>query len=79
MRSFVPLPPGAVTYPELMRQAGYYCTNNSKTDYNLSPYQQNAWNQMTQGDYKNRKPGQPFFAQLLEHPKDGSDIRSGEG
>jgi N-sulfoglucosamine sulfohydrolase len=24
------------TYPEFLREAGYYCTNNSKTDYNTS-------------------------------------------
>ena len=24
------------TYVELLREAGYYCTNNSKTDYNCS-------------------------------------------
>jgi N-sulfoglucosamine sulfohydrolase len=45
-----------------LRKAGYFCTNNSKTDYNLSPYQNDAWDQMQRGDHKKRKKGQPFFA-----------------
>ncbi|MEL7338562.1 MAG: sulfatase, partial [Planctomycetota bacterium] len=36
MRSGVALPPdGQGTYPWLLKRDGYYCTNNSKTDYNL--------------------------------------------
>ena len=35
MRSMVPVPAGSKLYPELMREAGYHVTNNSKTDYNL--------------------------------------------
>ena len=34
MRSRPQLPAGIATYPALLRKAGYYCTNNSKTDYN---------------------------------------------
>lgn len=34
MRAVAHLPRGIRTYPELMRAAGYYCTNNAKTDYN---------------------------------------------
>lgn len=36
MRSMVPLPQGHEMYPQLLRAAGYYCTNNSKEDYNLA-------------------------------------------
>jgi arylsulfatase A-like enzyme len=36
MRSEVPMPKGHKMYPQLLREAGYYCTNNSKEDYNLS-------------------------------------------
>ena len=36
MRSEVPMPTGMKMYPELLRTAGYYCTNNNKTDYNLT-------------------------------------------
>ncbi len=49
-------------FTQYLRDAGYYTSNNSKTDYNLSPYQNDAWNQMSRGDHKKRKDGQPFFA-----------------
>ena len=45
-----------------LKDAGYFCTNNSKTDYNLSPYQDKAWDMMSRGDHRKRKDGQPFFA-----------------
>jgi uncharacterized sulfatase len=35
MRSEVPMPKGHKMYPQFLREAGYYCTNNSKEDYNL--------------------------------------------
>ena len=35
MRSMVPMPKGTKMYPQFLREAGYYCTNNSKEDYNL--------------------------------------------
>ncbi|MDR1172412.1 MAG: sulfatase-like hydrolase/transferase [Bacteroidales bacterium] len=51
-------------YPELLRQAGYYCTNNSKEDYNINPEQtKDIWDESSKtAHYSNRKPGQPFFA-----------------
>ncbi|MDR1156499.1 MAG: sulfatase-like hydrolase/transferase [Bacteroidales bacterium] len=51
-------------YPELLRQAGYYCTNNSKEDYNINPEQtKGIWDESSKtAHYGNRKPGQPFFA-----------------
>ena len=36
MRSMVPMPADTNMYPQLLREAGYYCTNNSKEDYNLA-------------------------------------------
>src|SRR3954463_10864567 len=35
MRSLVRLPPGIEMFPVLLRRLGYFCTNNSKEDYNL--------------------------------------------
>ncbi|MCB1212501.1 MAG: sulfatase-like hydrolase/transferase, partial [Verrucomicrobiales bacterium] len=35
MRSMVAMPEGTKMYPQFLREAGYYCTNNSKTDYNF--------------------------------------------
>jgi len=52
------------TYPELMRQAGYYCTNNAKEDYNIFPAQtEGIWDESgNRAHYRNRQPGQPFMA-----------------
>ena len=43
MRSFTKLPVGFKMYPQYLREAGYYCTNNSKEDYNLEKPGQ-VWN-----------------------------------
>jgi len=37
MRSLVPMPTGMKMFPEYLRDNGYYCTNNSKEDYNIAP------------------------------------------
>jgi len=52
------------TYPVYLREAGYYCTNNAKTDYNTSSiYPNSIWDESSgSAHYKNREPGQPFFA-----------------
>ena len=52
------------TYPEYLREAGYYCTNNSKTDYNTSSVNPNEiWDESSnKAHYKNRPEGKPFFA-----------------
>ncbi len=61
-RSRVRLPDGFKLYPEVLRAAGYYCTNNSKTDYNLAGNPQ-PWDESSaRAHYRNRRPGQPFFA-----------------
>jgi arylsulfatase A-like enzyme len=51
-------------YPEFLREAGYYCTNNSKEDYNIDQEQtRGIWDESSKdAHYKNRAPGQPFFA-----------------
>ncbi|MBI5396672.1 MAG: sulfatase-like hydrolase/transferase [Verrucomicrobia bacterium] len=62
MRSMVPMPPGTKMYPQLLREAGYYCTNNSKEDYNLEKAP-GVWDESSgKAHYKNRASGQPFFA-----------------
>jgi arylsulfatase A-like enzyme len=64
MRSMVPVPEEIPVYPKLLRDAGYYCTNNSKKDYN-SPYNDDAelWDESSNtAHYKNRRSDQPFFA-----------------
>lgn len=51
-------------YSELLREAGYYCINNSKTDYNCSNIDPNlVWDESSgKAHYKNRPAGKPFFA-----------------
>ena len=49
-------------FTEDLRANGYYCTNNSKEDYNMltSPL---AWDESSQtAHWRNRKKGQPFFS-----------------
>ncbi|MCL2303936.1 MAG: sulfatase-like hydrolase/transferase [Planctomycetaceae bacterium] len=64
MRSNVPIPKTIKLFPDYLRRAGYYCTNNAKEDYNFfSRDWKNCWDVSNrQAHYKNRKPGQPFFA-----------------
>ncbi len=51
-------------YPEYLHQAGYYCTNNDKTDYNFATKSDTIyWDQSNKkAHYKNRPTGKPFFA-----------------
>ena len=35
MRSMVPFPAGKKMFPQCLREAGWYCTNNSTEDYNI--------------------------------------------
>lgn len=62
MRSLVTLPPDVKLWPQSLREAGYYCTNNVKEDYNVEKPGQ-VWDvSSAKAHWKNRKPGQPFFA-----------------
>jgi len=62
MRSMVPLPEGFRMFPQFLREAGYYCTNNSKEDYNLEKPGR-VWDESSRrAHWKNREEGQPFFA-----------------
>jgi hypothetical protein len=55
-------PPDVKCFPEYLRMAGYYCTNNSKEDYQFRA-PATVWDESSnQAHWKNRKPGQPFFA-----------------
>lgn len=64
MRSYVQLPEEIPVYPKILRDAGYYCTNNSKKDYNsILQHDTTVWDESSKvAHYKNRKEGQPFFA-----------------
>ena len=75
MRSMVPMPKGTKMYPQFLREAGYYCTNNSKEDYNLEK-PEGVWDESSgKANWKNRKDGQPFFAIFNETCSHESQIR----
>ena len=62
MRSMTSLPDGFRMYPAYLRELGYYCTNNSKEDYNLRKVGE-VWNESgRKGHWKNRPKDKPFFA-----------------
>ncbi|MGH8020194.1 MAG: sulfatase-like hydrolase/transferase [Opitutaceae bacterium] len=62
MRSRVPMPPGLRYFPSYLREAGYFCTNRAKTDYNAETLP-GTWDENgNQAHWKHRAPGQPFFA-----------------
>ena len=73
MRSMTRMPAAWKMFPGYLRDAGYYCTNNGKEDYNLEK-PEGTWD-VTQGGnggpaafnpasghWRSRRPGQPFFA-----------------
>lgn len=65
MRSNYKAPEFVRFFPEYLREAGYYTSNNPKEDYNTSSAKEltdKAWDESSrEATYKNRKPGQPFF------------------
>jgi arylsulfatase A-like enzyme len=76
MRSMVPLPAETQLYPQLLRAAGYYCTNNSKEDYNLEK-PDGTWDECSaKAHYKKRPAGQPFFAVFNTTISHESQIRT---
>ncbi|MBN2348549.1 MAG: sulfatase [Bacteroidales bacterium] len=64
MRSRYKKPEQTRVYPEFLREAGYYCTNNSKTDYNTQSIDPDKiWDECSSAaHYKNRPANKPFFA-----------------
>jgi uncharacterized sulfatase len=76
MRSMVSLPEGFKMYPQFLREAGYYCTNNSKTDYNLREPGK-VWDASSgQAHWRKRAEGQPFFAIFNSTKSHESQIRT---
>jgi len=50
-------------FPAYLREAGYYCTNNAKTDYNAPISIKDAWDESSNNaHWRNRPAGKPFFA-----------------
>jgi arylsulfatase A-like enzyme len=66
LRSQFPIPAGFKGTASYLRDKGYYCTNNVKTDYNTSAGQKlkkACWDQCSgKAHWRGRKANQPFFA-----------------
>lgn len=64
-RAVARMPGGFVGFPQLLREAGYYCTNNAKTDYNADVDLAATWDESGgSAHWRNRPAGVPFFAQI---------------
>lgn len=63
MRAAAALPRALKTYPELLRAAGYHCTNNAKTDYNAAVDPAALWDDTgAKAHWRGRPDGKPFMA-----------------
>lgn len=58
------MPEGFKYYPQILRDQGYYCTNNQKEDYNLEYDSKEIWDDSgNNAHWRNRADkDQPFFA-----------------
>ncbi|KAA5547295.1 sulfatase [Roseiconus nitratireducens] len=66
MRSRFPSPDDMNGFPALLRDAGYFTTNNVKTDYNTASEDRiiaASWDENSStAHWRHRQPGQPFFS-----------------
>lgn len=83
MRSLAVPPPEVKCFTEYLRAAGYYCSNNSKTDYNFngpSAAPLSAWDDSSNtAHWRNRERDQPFFSVfniITTHESQLRDLRS---
>ena len=79
-RGYEATPPAFVkAFPELLRAAGYYTINNSKTDYQFgSPF--TIWDENgVDADWINRADGQPFFAMYSQQVTHESGLFGPDG
>lgn len=77
MRSLQPLPESIPAYPKLLMQAGYYATNNGKTDYNSSyePIRNTLWDENSnRAHWRNCPTDKPFFAVFNIHTTHESQL-----
>jgi uncharacterized sulfatase len=83
MRSKAVPPPGIKAFTEYLRAAGYYCTNNAKTDYNFEAPPSNrppatVWDETSRtAHWRNRTDkNQPFFAVFNHEVTHEGQVRS---
>jgi len=61
LRSDFKIPDFIKTLPHILRENGYYCTNNSKEDYNF--YDSTIWDESSnQAHWRNRPDNKPFYS-----------------
>lgn len=61
LRSEVEIPEQVKMLPHYLREAGYYCSNNSKEDYNFQD--SSIWDESSKSaHWRNRPNGKPFFS-----------------
>lgn len=80
MRSRVRFPDNVKPFPVYLREAGYFCTNKSKTDYQSQMDLNEVWDRQgaNHSDWRERQPGQPFFSVINLTCSHESQIRHGE-
>lgn len=66
LRCQYPIPSAFKGFPKHLRDAGYFTSNNVKTDYNLlnePEFIRETWNESSpEAHWRHRQPGQPFFS-----------------
>lgn len=76
MRSMVPLPDDMKLFPHYLREAGYYCSNNVKEDYNVVK-PGGTWDESSnKAHWRKRAKDQPFFAVFNSTKSHESQIRT---
>lgn len=73
------LTPDEIFFPQLLREAGYFCTNNYKTHYNTKVDNTSCWDECRKGASYNspqRQENQPFFAVFNSHATHMGRVRT---
>ncbi|WP_158860933.1 sulfatase-like hydrolase/transferase [Lunatibacter salilacus] len=80
LRSEIPVPEELKILSEVLRDAGYYTTNNVKTDYNFS--HEGRWDESSNtAHWRNRPNGKPFFSVfnfMITHEGPTNALRSSD-
>ena len=75
MRCDIQKPDSIRCFPEFLRDAGYFTTNNVKTDYNFA-VPKSAWDENSnKAHWRNRPAGKPFFSVFNSTVTHESQIR----
>src|SRR6476619_6577498 len=76
MRSETRLPTGWKMFPGYLREAGYYCSNNAKEDYNLAK-PAGTWDESSKAAHRRKRAkGQPFFSVFNHEITHESQLRT---